>query len=234
MAKAKTKKRKSAPKKKAAASIPLVPILVGVGILYLMFAPQTTYANTNNNGGGGGGNNNGGGGGYIPIGPPPAGGNGFTPMTGSPGSADESYLGLPATSTPRGIRNNNPGNEKRGASNWQGKVPFPQSTDNVFEQFYRYRDGVRVMIYELKNNYINDGFNTIDKILRRYDPPGNTGYINYVSGKTGLGIHTVLTADKPTLKKLVQAMTRFENDRKLVTQPEVVTDAQFEAAWAIL
>lgn len=44
MAKAKTKKKKGAPKKKAAASIPVVPILLGLGVLYMMFAPQTTYA----------------------------------------------------------------------------------------------------------------------------------------------------------------------------------------------
>lgn len=225
---AKAKKKKSTSKKKAATTLPVVPILIGMGVLYMMFAPQTTYANS------GGGGNNGGGGGYIPIGPAPAGGNGYTPMAGSPGSLTESYLGLPATSTPRGIRNNNPGNEKRGASNWQGKVPFSQSTDPIFEQFYTYAQGVRVMIYELKNNYINDGFNTIDKILRRYDPPGNTGYINYVSQQTGFGVHTVLTADKPTLKKLVQAMSRFENGRTTAGLPEVVTDAQFETAWSIL
>lgn len=165
---------------------------------------------------------------------PPSGGNGYAPVTGSPGSLNESYLGIPSNGRNRGIRNNNPGNEKRGPSAWQGKVPFSQSTDTVFEQFYTYPQGVRVMIYELKNNYINDGFNTVDKILKRYDPPGNTSYINFVAGRMGVGINDVLIADKATLKKLVQAMTRFENDQKLATQPEVVTDAQFETAWSIL
>lgn len=226
MAKSKAKKKKGSTKNKEA--IPVVPLLIGLGVLYMMFAPQTTYANS---GGGGGGNN---GGGYIPIGPPPAGGNGYTPVTGSPGSMNESYLGIPSNGNNRGIRNNNPGNEKRGSSAWNGKIPFSQSTDSVFEQFYTYPQGVRVTIYELKNNYINDGHNTVKKIMERYDQVGNTSYQNYVAGRLGVGINDVLIADKPTLKKLVQAITRFENDQKLATQPEVVTDAQFEAAWSIL
>ena len=190
----------------------IIPWGMGLGVLLLAFRSNESQAAT------------------LPT--ASGGSNGYTPVEGYPGSINESYLGL--ANAPRGIRNNNPGNEKRGGSNWNGKIPFSQSTDNTFEQFYTYPHGVRVTIYELKNNYINSGFNTVDKIMRRYDPPGNPNYINYVAQKTGLGLHNPLVADKATLRKLLQAITRWENGQTDVNAPEVVTNAQFETAWYIL
>lgn len=223
----KSKKRKSASKANKTSNSMMSPVLpvaiIGLGLFLWASSASAAPTYTPPNGGS-----------NPTPGLPPAGGNGYAPVTGSPGTLNESYLGSPAATTPRGIRNNNPGNEKRGSSNWQGKVPFSQSTDTVFEQFYTFPHGVRVMIYELKNNYINAGFNTVDKILKRYDPPGNTNYINFVAGKLGVGINDVLVADKPTLKKLVQAMSRFENGHTQAGTPEAVTDAQFEAGWSIL
>lgn len=224
----KSKKRKSASKNKAGNSMmssPVLPVaIIGLGLFLWASSASATPTYTPPNGGGS----------NPTPGLPPAGGNGYTPVTGSPGSLNESYLGIPSNGRNRGIRNNNPGNEKRGSSPWNGKIPFSQSTDSTFEQFYTYPHGVRVTIYELKNNYINAGHNTVKKIMERYDQVGNTSYQNYVAGRLGVGINDILVADKPTLKKLVQAITRFENDQKLSTDPEVVTDAQFEAAWSIL
>lgn len=201
-------------------NIPYGKITIGLGFLYLL-----TQSNTANAGAGG----------TVPL-LPGSGGNGFVPVQGSEGTWDESYLGL--SGAPRGVRNNNPGNEKRTNSNWNGKIPFAYSSDPVFEQFSSYGDGVRVMIYELKNNYIDAGFNTIDKIIKRYAPPSsNPGYLNYiayVSQRTGLSANQTLSSDKNTLKKLVQAMTRLENGQTGASSPEIVTDLQFDYAWSIL
>jgi hypothetical protein len=206
-----------AKRKKSTKPKPILPYVMGGLFLWFMLKPKAASAGS---------------GSYTPA--ITTGGNGFTPTRGSNGSSDESYLGLTPTATNRGVRNNNPGNEKRGSSAWNGKIPFAQSTDPIFEQFTDYKYGVRVIIYELKNNYIGAGHNTVDKIMRRYDPPGNTGYINHVAQRLGVGLHDTLTADKDTLKKLVQAITRWENGRVPLTYPEVVTNEQFETAWSIL
>jgi hypothetical protein len=195
---------------------PFLPIVVGLGLLWMLTRPKTANA-----------------GGAGSAGLITTGGNGFVPTRGSNGSPDESYLGLTPTSKNRGIRNNNPGNVKRGSSPWNGKIPFSQSTDQLFEQFEAYKYGVRVMIYELQNNYINDGYNTVDKIMRRYNPPGNINYIDYVARRLGVGIHDTLTANKATLKALVQAIARWENGTT-ANVPETITNEQFEIAWSIL
>jgi len=147
-----------------------------------------------------------------------------------PGSTGESYLGR--TDLPRGIRNNNPGNFKMSSAPWNGKIPQSDNTDGTFQQYYSFPMGVRMMIKELKNNYINAGYNTIDTLLNRYDPPGNPNYKTFVSTQTGIGITTTLTSDQATLKKLVQALTRFENGYTGTT--EVVSDATFNLAYSLV
>ena len=89
-----------------------------------------------------------------------------------------------------------------------------------------------MMIKELKNNYIGAGYNTIDTLLNRYDPPGNPNYKTFVSTQTGIGITDVLTDDKATLKKLVQALSRFENG--YTGTPEVVSDLTFDLAYSLI
>ena len=157
-------------------------------------------------------------------------GGGSVGTGGVPGSATESYLGM--SGMPRGIRNNNPGNFKMSSANWQGKIPQVDNTDGTFQQYYYFPMGVRMMIKELKNNYINAGYNTLDSLLDRYDPPGNPNYKAFVSQRTGFGLNDVLTADKITLKKLVQALTRFENGYTGVS--EVVSDATFNYAYSLI
>ena len=89
----------------------------------------------------------------------------------------------------------------------------------------------------MKNNYINAGYNTIDSLLDRYDPPGNPNYKSYVSQRTGYGLNDVLVANKKTLKALVQAITRFENGYTgtgLLGANEVVSDATFDYAYTLI
>ena len=63
----------------------------------------------------------------------------------------------------RGIRNNNPFNIKRSSSRWLGKVPFKDSSDQVFEQFTDIDYGLRAGFILLRN-YIKRGDNTYQKI----------------------------------------------------------------------
>ncbi|MEO6498293.1 MAG: hypothetical protein ABIN95_04740, partial [Mucilaginibacter sp.] len=75
-----------------------------------------------------------------------------------------SYLGK--SGLPRGMKNNNPGNIRRGATAWQGKIPLGQNTDGAFEQFTTYVYGIRAMIKNLLS-YYRDGLNTVERIIYR-------------------------------------------------------------------
>ncbi len=166
------------------------------------------------------------------TGPGPGPGTGTGTGTGTPGTINESYLGR--MDLPRGIRNNNPGNFKMSSANWQQKVPQNLNTDGVFQQYYSYPYGVRMMIKELKNNYINAGFNTINTLIDRYDPGNPPAYKQKMQQFTGFTLNQTLTADKQTLKKLVQAITRYENGYTQTSQPEAVSDATFELAYSLI
>lgn len=203
-------------------------ILMAGGALALFFLlkPNKAAATT-----GGGTSTNGGG----------VSGNGFTPTAGTHGSLNESFLGITPVHGNRGIRNNNPTNIKYNANNnWLGKVPYNQNTDTnagtgaiekIFEQYTAYPYGVRAAIYLLKNRYINQGDNTPLKILNKWANNPDASYPNYVASQLGVGVNDVVSADYATLKKLVQAIARFENGRTAPNLPETVTDLQFETAF---
>lgn len=171
-------------------------------------------------------------------------GNGYTPTEGSEGTMNESYLGITPNGLNRGIRNNNPGNIKFVTSNqWNGKVPMAQNTDAIdpsdneptFEQFIAYPYGIRAMIYLIKNSYIPNGHDTIKAIMDRYDSGHSNDYINYVIAKAGKGKFEQLSAqDEATIKKIVQAIARFENGQTGTSQPEVITDIQYITARNLL
>jgi hypothetical protein len=152
-------------------------------------------------------------------------GGGGIPSGGN-GAADVDYRG---TSAPRGIRNNNPGNLRKTSIPWQGKVPLSENTDGAFEQFYKYKYGIRAMLKDLHNDFRVDGLNTITKLINAYAPSSenDTGrYISDVSAWTGIGANTPLSDNYGTWKKLVIAMARKENGKV-----DAITPAQFDQTW---
>lgn len=131
---------------------------------------------------------------------------------------------------PRGIRNNNPGNILANPSNaWEGKLPPDQNTDGKFEQFKTYVYGVRAMIVLIRN-YMKQ-LNTIEQIVYRWNP-GNPNYVKYVADRMGIAANAKLTANKQTIKGLVQAIADFENGIK-PGELTAISDDVFEAAWSI-
>lgn len=90
----------------------------------------------------------------------------------------------------RGIRNNNPGNIRRGSS-WKGLVPFlvdPSNNqryyDKQFCQFESMELGVRALIVLLRTYYYKHKLRTIEKIILRYAPLSENNsysYINFVT-----------------------------------------------------
>lgn len=117
---------------------------------------------------------------------------------------------------PRGLRNNNPLNIRKG-NNWRGERPVQH--DNQFEEFESLEYGFRAAIKLIKNYIEGKGsagkpLNTIEKIIRRWAPPSENAtskYIDYVAGCTGLHPSQVISfQDRNTICNIVQAMAMVE------------------------
>lgn len=117
---------------------------------------------------------------------------------------------------PRGIRNNNPLNIRKG-SNWQGEK-HPQ-TDKSFEEFESMQYGVRAGFIILRRymsgyNGLTEKFNTIEKIIRRWAPPSENNtkaYIEQVSKLTGIPSTLKISfSQRSYMVAIVDAMIRVE------------------------
>lgn len=117
-----------------------------------------------------------------------------------------------AQQTPRGIRNNNPLNIRKG-NNWQGERQ-PQ-TDKAFEEFQTMELGLRAGFIIIKN-YMKQKppLNTIAQIISRWAPTceNNTReYIKEVSRRSGINADVRLAfTEKNKLCRIVQAMCWVE------------------------
>ncbi|EBU1219308.1 structural protein [Salmonella enterica] len=116
--------------------------------------------------------------------------------------------------TPRGIRNNNPGNIRWG-DDWKGLVPKSQRTDKDFCQFIMPEYGIRAMIVILRNYQRKHGLNTITGIISRWAPTNENNtqaYIDSVAKSTGVTPDQFIhTDDSRFMMKLLQAIIRHEN-----------------------
>lgn len=117
---------------------------------------------------------------------------------------------------PRGIRNNNPLNIRKG-SNWKGERPV--QTDKAFEEFQTMQYGIRAGFVILRKyitgyNGITQKFNTIEKIVRRWAPPTENAtqrYIDFVAKDMGISPHqTIAFPNKSQMVDLVYAMIFVE------------------------
>ena len=118
--------------------------------------------------------------------------------------------------TPRGIRNNNPLNIRKG-NNWLGER-HPQM-DAAFEEFESMEYGIRAG-FKILRNYIS-GYgglthkvNTIEKIVRRWAPESENdtlAYINKVAKDTGIHPNEIVSfSDRNKMVAIVDAMISVE------------------------
>lgn len=117
---------------------------------------------------------------------------------------------------PRGIRNNNPLNIRKG-NNWKGERKV--QTDKSFEQFVSMEYGIRAG-FKLISNYISGfngrtaKFNDLEKLIARWAPPSENAtlrYIDTVSARTGIHRREVLDfKDKKRICDIVSAMIWVE------------------------
>lgn len=117
---------------------------------------------------------------------------------------------------PRGIRNNNPLNIRKG-NNWKGERPH--QTDKAFEEFESMTYGVRAGFKILRNYITGYGgktacLNTVRLIVRRWAPPSENAterYIGFVAKEMGIQpTDTISFRDKKTMVNLVNAMIFVE------------------------
>ena len=94
--------------------------------------------------------------------------------------------------TPRGIRNNNPGNVERTTIQWQGSIPADQvqavlgvAYDPVYEQMYTPADGVRMIGHVLKAK-AGRGLTTVNAIIRNYSSTDQDAYVANVADALGV------------------------------------------------
>lgn len=111
--------------------------------------------------------------------------------------------------TPRGIRNKNPLNIRRGYK-WRG---LASEQDKSFCTFIDMEWGVRAAVKILRN-YASRGIHTVSEIIQTWAPPieNNTNsYIQVVCSRTGfLPTHAINVYDENEVVALLMAMSYVE------------------------
>jgi len=116
--------------------------------------------------------------------------------------------------TPRGIRNNNPGNIRHSASQWQGMAA--QQTDPAFVQFVAPEYGIRALSKLLNNYATRDGLNTVRQIISKYAPSNENdtdAYSQAVARALGVTPDTVISVPQH-ITALVEAIIQHENGQQ--------------------
>ena len=113
---------------------------------------------------------------------------------------------------PRGLRNNNPGNIRRSAIPWQGKV---EGSDAEFETFDTPANGMRALERNLTAYQTKHNLRTPREIINRWAPPteNDTGsYVNAVSQALGVNPDDPIDVQDPAvMQKLRDAVIHHEN-----------------------
>lgn len=130
---------------------------------------------------------------------------------------------------PRGIRNNNPLNIRKG-NNWKGERP--NQTDKAFEEFETMQMGIRAGFILLKKYITGYGgktppFNTVEKIVKRWAPPtenATRNYIDFVCRDMSVNMSQTLSfKDRKTMVDLVYAMIFVECGQRV--DKEIISSA---------
>lgn len=125
--------------------------------------------------------------------------------------------------TPRGIRNNNPGNIRRSGDPWQGLAK--DQNDAEFFTFAAPKWGIRALARVLISYQDKHGLRTVRTIISRWAPPvenKTSNYIDHVARRLGVGADDVLDVhDYRILKGLVEAIIAHENGQQPYTGAQI-------------
>jgi hypothetical protein len=114
---------------------------------------------------------------------------------------------------PRGVRNHNPGNIRRGQSRWRGAAEI--QSDPEFVQFKDAASGIRALAVLLLNYYRRHGLDTVGALIARYAPAAEnntSAYVGQVARKLRVAPDTPIRVNDPaTLLALCAAVIAHEN-----------------------
>lgn len=134
-------------------------------------------------------------------------------------------------SAPRGIRNNNPGNIRKSAADWVGKV---EGSDPDFETFDTPTNGVRALAKVLIAYQDKHACRTVRQLIDRWAPPNENdtdAYVDAVASAVGVEPDDTIIVDDPhVLTALVIAVIQHENGMQPYSLPTI--NAGIEAALA--
>jgi hypothetical protein len=128
----------------------------------------------------------------------------------------------------RGIRNNNPGNLRKG-QNWSGRI-IP-GTDPAFDQFKTMSYGIRALFIDLINKH-KSGLDTIQEIIYKYAPPSENitaSYVSNVAARSGIPATAVFPPTKDNFMKIAKAMVRSENG----PDADLITSGEWNSGWTM-
>ncbi len=113
----------------------------------------------------------------------------------------------------RGVRNNNPGNIRKGVSRFRGEV-FP-SRDLEFKEFTTPAWGYRAIFLLVKNYNTLYGINTIEGIIKRWAPPCENDtrrYIDVVAQRLNVKPSAHIDwYDSDSMIRLAWSISKIEN-----------------------
>ena len=112
--------------------------------------------------------------------------------------------------TQRGLRNNNPGNIRKG-EDWQGLAA--EQPDEAFATFVSPEYGIRAMAKVLVNYQNLYDLNTVQKLINRWAPPSENDTASYIASiADALGVSPTTPIDvRSALPVLIPAIIRHEN-----------------------
>lgn len=143
--------------------------------------------------------------------------------------------------TPRGIRNNNPGNIRKTTDRWQGLADA--QPDDEFFSFKSPAWGIRAMARILLRYQDHYELATLEEIIRRWTPPvghgpkgpytqDTDGAIRNIESFSGIGRFDVLNLhDYRDLEPLVRGIIYQENSKQ--PYPQSVIDRGLELAGVV-
>lgn len=121
------------------------------------------------------------------------------------------------STTPRGIRNFNPGNIDRNATKWQG-MAADQSGDPRFVVFCEPKWGLRALAKVLLTYYRTHKLDTPMAIVDRWAPPAENDTLAYAGQVAkALGVargERINVEDPAVLAPLVKAIVQHENGQQ--------------------
>ena len=134
----------------------------------------------------------------------------------------------PGKRVARGIRNNNPGNIRKGIK-WLGRVE--PGKDASFVEFQSMPYGIRALYVDLINKH-KGGLRTVRDIIYRYAPPSENltdAYVASVAQSLGIPSTAVFEPKAITFKKFAAAVARHENGK----DANLITTADWSSGWML-